>query len=173
MERTKVSKLRNCSKGASNPGLSRLRVSRSTPELRPCPHDTFPNRLRSITNGSRPVARVNTGEIGTLVPVSRDHLTIRNERARTVRDRSTFSCGRSTCSPNQQLLSHASLTYFFRDMCNCHTGHPRIWHPQIEIPICRCILPQIIGSWKIPKTYVVLRSWKQTSPEKCPPTSAV
>ena len=113
-------------KWASNPGLPRLRVSHSTAELRPCPHDTFPNRLRSITNGSRPVSRVHTGETGTLVSVSRDHLTTRNKRARIVRDRSTFSCGRSTCSRNQQLLSHASLTYFFRDMCNCHTGHPRI-----------------------------------------------
>ena len=36
----------------------------------PCPHDTFPNRSRSIANGSRPVARVHTGETGTSVPVS-------------------------------------------------------------------------------------------------------
>ena len=56
--------------------------------LRPCPHDTFPNRSRSIANGSRPVARVHTGETGTLVPVSRDHLATRDERARTFRDRS-------------------------------------------------------------------------------------
>ena len=25
-------------------------------------------------------------------------------------------------SPNHPLLSHASLAYFFRDLCNCHTG---------------------------------------------------
>ena len=42
--------------------------------LRPCPHDTFPNRARSIATSSRPVARVHTGATGTLVPVSRDHL---------------------------------------------------------------------------------------------------
>ena len=49
------------------------------------PHDTFPipNRSRSIANGSRPV---NTEETGTLVPVSRDHLAIWNERVRTVHD---------------------------------------------------------------------------------------
>ena len=56
--------------------------------LRPCPHDTFPKRSRSIANGSRPVARVHTGDTGTLVPVSRNHLSTRNKRARTVRDRS-------------------------------------------------------------------------------------
>ena len=52
--------------------------------LRPCPHDTFPNRPRSIANGSRPVARVHTGETGTLIPVSRDQLATWNERARSV-----------------------------------------------------------------------------------------
>ena len=52
--------------------------------LRPCPHDTFPNRARSITTSSRPVARVHTGATGTLVPVSRDHLATWNERARSV-----------------------------------------------------------------------------------------
>ena len=30
--------------------------------------------------------------------------------------------GVSARPPNQPLLSHASLAYFFRDMCNCHTG---------------------------------------------------
>ena len=33
-------------------------------------HTTFLNRSRSIANGSRPVARVHTGETETLVPVS-------------------------------------------------------------------------------------------------------
>ena len=36
----------------------------------------------------RPFALVHTGETRTLVPVSRDHLATRNERARNVRDRS-------------------------------------------------------------------------------------
>ena len=49
--------------------------------LRACPHDTF-------AYGSRPVARVPTRETGMLVPVSRDYTATRNERARTVRDRS-------------------------------------------------------------------------------------
>ena len=117
--------------------------------IRPCPHDTFPNRSRSIANGSRPV----TGETGTLIPASRDHLATRNERARTVHDQSCpvdARQGASARTPNQPLLSHASSTYFFRDMCNCDTGHLRIWHPQIEIQKWCCILPQIIGSWKIP-----------------------
>ena len=52
--------------------------------VRPCPHDTFPNRARSIATSSRPVARVHTGATGTLVPVSRDHLATWNERARSV-----------------------------------------------------------------------------------------
>ena len=39
-------------------------------------------------NGSRPVARVHTGEIGAQVPISRYYLATWNERARTVRDRS-------------------------------------------------------------------------------------
>ena len=114
---------------------------------------------RSIVNGSRPVPRVYQGETGTLVPVSRDHFAIGNERARTVCDRSTSSCERST-----YVLSRASLTYF-RDMCNCHTGHSRICHPQLAIPICRRILPQIICSWYIPQTHVVLRSSKQNNPQ--------
>ena len=42
----------------------------------------------AIDRESRPVARVHTGETGTLVPVSRNHLSIWNEQARTVRDRS-------------------------------------------------------------------------------------
>ena len=52
--------------------------------LGPCPHDTFPNRARSIATSSRPVARVHTGATGTLVPVSRDHLATWNERARSI-----------------------------------------------------------------------------------------
>ena len=67
--------------------------------LRPCPHDTFPNRARSIATSSRPVARVHTGATGTLVPVSRDHLATWNERARSIAigcAPSTLSCGRST-----------------------------------------------------------------------------
>ena len=47
--------------------------------LRPCPHDTFATRSWSIANDSRPVARVHTGDTGTLVPVSRDHLASRNQ----------------------------------------------------------------------------------------------
>ena len=38
--------------------------------------------------GSWPVVRVHMGEPGTSVQVSRDHPATRNERARTVRDRS-------------------------------------------------------------------------------------
>ena len=67
--------------------------------LRPCPHDTFPNRARSIATSSRPVARVHTGATGTHVPVSRDHLATWNERARSIAigcALSTLSCGRST-----------------------------------------------------------------------------
>ena len=48
--------------------------------IRPCPYDTFPNRSLA--------ACVHTGETGTSVPVSRDHLAIWNEQAGTVRDRS-------------------------------------------------------------------------------------
>ena len=68
-------------------------------KLRPCPHDTFPNRARSIATSSRPVARVHTGATGTLVPVSRDHLATWNERARSIAigcALSPLSCGRST-----------------------------------------------------------------------------
>ena len=67
--------------------------------LRPCPHDTFPNRARSIATSSRPVARVHTRATGTLVPVSRDHLATWNERARSIAigcALSTLSCGHST-----------------------------------------------------------------------------
>ena len=67
--------------------------------VRPSPHETFPNRARSIANGSRPVARVHTGATGTLVPVSRDHLATWNERARSIaigRALSSLSCGRSS-----------------------------------------------------------------------------
>ena len=82
-------------------------------------------------------------------------------------------------SPNQPLLSHASLTQFFRDMCNCRTRRPRICHPQFAIPIilCRCILPQIIGSWKITQMsccYPVIDAKAPTDlcQKKCSPTSA-
>ena len=46
-----------------------------------------------------PVARVRTGETGTLIPVSRDYLATWNERARSIaigRALSTLSYGRST-----------------------------------------------------------------------------
>ena len=64
--------------------------------LRPCPHDTFPNRARSISTSSRPVARVHTGATGTLVPVSRDHLATWNERARSIAIGCALSCGCSS-----------------------------------------------------------------------------
>ena len=44
---------------------------------------------------SRPVARVHTGAIGTLVPDPRDHLATWNERA-IDRTQPTLSCGRSS-----------------------------------------------------------------------------
>ena len=94
-------------------------------ELRLCPHDTFPNRVRSIATSSRPVARVHTGATRTLVPVSRDHLATWNERARSVTPcrvrRVDAQVGARVRSLNHLLLSHASLTHFFRDLCNCHT----------------------------------------------------
>ena len=43
------------------------------------------------------------------------------------RDQSTLTCERSACSPNQPLLAHACLTYFFRDICKCHTRHHHIF----------------------------------------------
>ena len=73
--------------------------SRAHYVLGPCPHDTFPNRARSIATSSRPVARVHTGATGTFVLVSRDHLATWNERARSIAigcALSTLSCGRST-----------------------------------------------------------------------------
>ena len=75
------------------------RKMRENTTIRPCPHDTFANRARSIATSSRPVARVHTGATGTLVPVSRDHLATWNERARSIAigcALSTLSCGRST-----------------------------------------------------------------------------
>ena len=71
-------------------------------QFRPCPHDTFPNWARSIALGaidraSRPVARVNTGAIGMLVPDPRDHLSTWNEWARSIAigcAQSSLSCGR-------------------------------------------------------------------------------
>ena len=104
------------------------------------------------------------------ITVSRDHLATWNERARSVASgrlsRVDARVGARVRSPNHPLLSHASLTYFFRDLCNCHTWHPRIWHPQIVIPIFRCMLPQIIGSWKIQQNHVVLQSSKQKHRQK-------
>ena len=35
----------------------------------------------------------------------------------------------------------------------------------IPIILCRCTLLQIIGSWQIPQTHVVLRSSKQNNPQ--------
>ena len=74
-------------------------LTNRTQRVRPCPHDTFPNRVRSIASSSRSVARVHTGATGTLVPISRDHLATWNERARSIAigcALSTLSCGRST-----------------------------------------------------------------------------
>ena len=79
--------------------VTKLDGTNSNGWLRPCPHDTFPNRARSIATSSRPVARVHTGATGTLVPVSRDHLATWNERARSIAigcALSPLSCGRST-----------------------------------------------------------------------------
>ena len=45
-------------------------------------------RFRTVRDRLRTVARVHTGETGTLVPVSRYHLAIWNDRARNVHDRS-------------------------------------------------------------------------------------
>ena len=83
-----------------------------------CPHDTFPNRARSITPGSRPVARVHTGATGTLVPVSRDHVATWNERARSIaidRALSSMSCGRSTGRLRPVSNSAAVSTSFHKD----------------------------------------------------------
>ena len=68
-------------------------------DLRPCPHDTFPNWARSIAPSPRPVARVHTGATGTLVPDPRDHLSTWNEWARSIAigcALSNLSCGRSS-----------------------------------------------------------------------------
>ena len=64
------------------------------------------------------------------ITVSRDPLATWNERARSVASgrlcRVDARVGARVRSPNHPLLSHASLTYFFRDLCNCHTWHPHI-----------------------------------------------
>ena len=62
----------------------RLTKAVSTPTTRHVSEPVAIDRERFAAGG----CRVHTGDTGTLVPVSRDHLETRNERARTVRDRS-------------------------------------------------------------------------------------
>ena len=95
----------------------------------PCPHGvTRVHTGLSVSTRGYPcphgVTRVHTGGTGTLVPGSRDQ-----ERAGTNRSRSVAFCRLcrvdARVGANQQQLSHASLAYFFRDMGNFHTWHPR------------------------------------------------
>ena len=76
-----------------------MHKSLSCSNVRPCPHDTFPNWARSIAPSPRPVARVHTGATGTLVPDPRDHLSTWNDWARSIAigcALSNLSCGRSS-----------------------------------------------------------------------------
>ena len=118
----KVLVLTYCAVTATAPNylLQLLHHRNVTRTLRPCPHDTFPNWARSIATSSRPVARVHTGAIGTLVPDPRDHLSTWNEWARSIaigRAQSSLSCGCSSGRYRPVImhlkLAHASLTYFF------------------------------------------------------------
>ena len=80
------------------PHLGEEETSEMT-QIGPCPHDTFPNWARSIAPSPLPVARVHTGETGTLVPDPRDHLSTWNEWARSIAigcALSNLSCGRSS-----------------------------------------------------------------------------
>ena len=55
---------------------SRCLYFRQLCHLRPCPHSKFANHSQTNTYGSPSVARVDTGETGMLVPVSRDYFMI-------------------------------------------------------------------------------------------------
>ena len=66
-----------------------FQVNKCQISIMPCPHDTFPNWARSIATSSRPVARVHTGAIGTLVPDPRSIPPLDRERVGAIgRDRS-------------------------------------------------------------------------------------
>ena len=132
----KVLVLTYCAVNATAPNylLQLLHYRNVTRTLRPCPHDTFPNWARSIATSSRPVARVHTGAIGTLVPDPRDHLSTWNEWARAIaigRAQSSLSGG---CSSGRYrpVINSASVSARLLDLLLPLKPHMRFHTSSID-----------------------------------------
>ena len=91
-------------------------------------------RARSIATSSRPVARVHTGAIGTLVPDPRDHLSTWNEWARSIAigcAQSSLSCG---CSSGRYrpVINSASVSARLLDLLLPLKAHVRFHTSSID-----------------------------------------